>query len=108
MAKEKSFSSVQLKSLQDLINSHHKKLLANDLISSELSPITAGQFSGEASLFEGNPKAVLKEQLKRYLLMIPSVESLKKFAPSSSHAVNFWPWFEPYTIKLQLPLEHLP
>ena len=106
--KEKLFSSVQWESLQDLINSHHKKLLPNDLISSELSPITAGQFSGAASLFEGNPKAVLKEQLKRYLLMIPSVKGLKKFAPSSSHTVRFWPWFEPYTVKLQLPLEHLP
>ena len=100
--------STQWQALQKLIRRHHKQLMPNDLISTELSPINAGQLSGEASLFEGNPKAILKEQLKRYSLMLRSNKNLKLFNITSNQTISIWPFFEPYSLRLKQPLEHLP
>jgi hypothetical protein len=96
-----------LSRLFTLLTQTQKSLKAYDLLSTELSPVSAAQLSGEASLFEGDPKAILKEQLKRYQLRLAS-ENLIIFTPGSAQLIELWPWFEPFTLKLQRPLEHLP
>ncbi len=103
----KNTESHSLSRLFTFLTQAQKSLKAYDLLSTELSPVNAAQLSGEASLFEGDPKAILKEQLKRYQLRLAS-ENLIMFTPGSTQLVALWPWFEPFTLKLQRPLEHLP
>jgi hypothetical protein len=103
----KNDQSQDLNRLFTFLTQTQQKLKAYDLLSTELSPVSATQLSGEASLFEGDPKAILKEQLKRYLLRLSSDE-LIMLTPGSTQSITLWPWFEPFIFKLQRPLEHLP